>query len=200
MRISLPPTIQVSDCLTGSIAASSVFQAFDYALRMGAHVVSCSFGASYAYGFAPTAPAPSYHAQWTAAYVAALQPLASKVGVRSSKGGGLMVTTLQVLAGKVGGHSRGEALVRAGQSVMAQRCLPGHGLVMARRRLVMAWRLLVMARRHLVMAWSWPGGSWSWPGGSWSWPGHGPEAVVRKGFCSLGGILYPEPGCCKPWA
>ena len=89
MRISLPPIIQVSDCLTGSIAASSVFQAFDYALRMGAHVVSCSFGASYEYGFAPTAPAPSYHAQWTAAYVAALQPLASKVGVRPK---GLLVS------------------------------------------------------------------------------------------------------------
>ena len=103
MRISLPPTIQVSDCLTGSIAASSVFQAFDYALRMGAHVVSCSFGASYEYGFAPTAPAPSYHAQWTAAYVAALQPLASKVGVPGSG---------------IGGYSRGGLLVSSGQSVM----------------------------------------------------------------------------------
>jgi hypothetical protein len=64
--------------MTGAIQASVVFQAYDYALRMGAHIVSCSFGATYTYGFNPTTKAPSYHAQWTAAYVSALQPLSEK--------------------------------------------------------------------------------------------------------------------------
>eukprot|EP00955_Chlamydomonas_euryale_P105934 365669-Chlamydomonas_euryale.AAC.5 len=38
--------------------------------------VSMSFGSSYQYGFYPLAPAPSYHAEWTAAYARALAPLA----------------------------------------------------------------------------------------------------------------------------
>ncbi|GAX83405.1 hypothetical protein CEUSTIGMA_g10830.t1 [Chlamydomonas eustigma] len=70
--------LRVSDCMTGAIQASVVFQAYDYALKMGAHIISCSFGASYAYGFTPSTLAPSYHAQWTAAYVSALRPLSEK--------------------------------------------------------------------------------------------------------------------------
>lgn len=31
--------LRVSDCATGAIYASSVVSAFDYALRMGAHVI-----------------------------------------------------------------------------------------------------------------------------------------------------------------
>ncbi len=73
-----PSLVQVSDCMSGSIQASTAFQAFDYALKMGAHIVSCSFGGSYAYGFVPTTKAPAYHTQWSQAYVTALQPLASK--------------------------------------------------------------------------------------------------------------------------
>ena len=70
--------LKVSDCLTGAITASAVFSAFDYAAKMGAHVASCSFGSSYAYGFTPTAAAPSYQSQYTQAYKTAMQPLADK--------------------------------------------------------------------------------------------------------------------------
>ncbi|GAX83058.1 hypothetical protein CEUSTIGMA_g10484.t1 [Chlamydomonas eustigma] len=71
--------LRVSDCISGNIAASTVFQAFDYALKNGAHIVSCSFTPStYAYGFIALQPAPSYHAAWTSAYVTAMQPLANK--------------------------------------------------------------------------------------------------------------------------
>jgi hypothetical protein len=69
---------QVSDCLTGNIATSTVFQAFDYATRMGAHIVSASIGTTYEWGFTPTGPAPAYHSQWQAAYVSAMQPMSSK--------------------------------------------------------------------------------------------------------------------------
>ncbi|KAG1656865.1 hypothetical protein FOA52_008797 [Chlamydomonas sp. UWO 241] len=69
--------LKVSDC-TGAIPASAVFQAFDYATRMGAHVVSASIGGTYDYGFAPTQRAPSYHVQWDAAYRAAMSPMAAK--------------------------------------------------------------------------------------------------------------------------
>lgn len=72
------PPPQVSDCINGGISASTVFQALDYAHRMGAHVVSMAIGSTYQYGFSPTTPAPSYHAQWTASYQQALQPLADK--------------------------------------------------------------------------------------------------------------------------
>ena len=68
----------MSDCINGGISASTVFQALDYAHRMGAHVVSMAIGSTYQYGFTPTTPAPSYHAQWTASYQQALQPLADK--------------------------------------------------------------------------------------------------------------------------
>ncbi|GAX83406.1 hypothetical protein CEUSTIGMA_g10831.t1 [Chlamydomonas eustigma] len=71
--------LRVSDCISGNIASSTVFQAFDYALQNGAHVVSCSFAPStYSYGFYALSPAPSYHAAWTSAYVTAMQPLAAK--------------------------------------------------------------------------------------------------------------------------
>lgn len=53
---------QVSDCQDGSIFASAVAEAYDYALANGAHIVQCSFGMQYPSGFAPTAKAPWFHA------------------------------------------------------------------------------------------------------------------------------------------
>jgi len=64
--------------VTGSVPASAVFAAFDYAARMGAHVVSVSLGGRYAPGFVPTGPAPPYHASWDAAFEAAMAPLADR--------------------------------------------------------------------------------------------------------------------------
>ena len=69
---------QVSDCLSGNIASSSVFQAFNYAVRMGAHIVSCSFTSTYSYGFYPVAKAPSYLASQATAYSTAMKPLSDK--------------------------------------------------------------------------------------------------------------------------
>ena len=74
----MPVHLQVSDCLSGNIAAANVFQAFDYATRMGAHIVSCSFTSTYSYGFYALAPAPSYYAAQTAAYTTAMKPMANK--------------------------------------------------------------------------------------------------------------------------
>ena len=55
-----------------------MFQAFNYAVLMGAHIVSCSFTSTYSYGFYALAPAPSYYAAQTAAYTTAMKPLATK--------------------------------------------------------------------------------------------------------------------------
>lgn len=71
------PWVQILDCRS-SIFTSAVFQAFDYAMNMGAHVVSCSFGGRFAKGFVADSPAPSIHAGWTEAYRLALQPLADR--------------------------------------------------------------------------------------------------------------------------
>mmetsp|Transcript_32602 Transcript_32602/g.71993 ORF Transcript_32602/g.71993 Transcript_32602/m.71993 type:complete len:435 (-) Transcript_32602:1981-3285(-) len=70
--------LRVSDCIQDSIAASNVVKAMDYAARMGAHIVSCSFGNSYDWSFSPIGPAPTYHADWINTYNTAIKPLANK--------------------------------------------------------------------------------------------------------------------------
>ncbi|KAG1679174.1 hypothetical protein FOA52_000530 [Chlamydomonas sp. UWO 241] len=73
--------LRVANCVDGGFAASAVFRALDYAARMGAHVVSLSFASEYQYEFGKDrtlSPAPSWHAQWTASYKTALQPLSDK--------------------------------------------------------------------------------------------------------------------------
>lgn len=72
------PNTQVADCADGSIYASAVVAAYDYALRMGAHIVQCSFGMSYPDNFSPTSAAPWYNAGQIQVYVSAIQPLQSK--------------------------------------------------------------------------------------------------------------------------
>lgn len=52
--------IKITDCY-GDIWSSSVISAFDYAVKMGADVLSCSFGDIYPFGFVPDAPAPLFH-------------------------------------------------------------------------------------------------------------------------------------------
>eukprot|EP00798_Chlamydomonas_sp_ICE-L_P012853 gene12853-3566_t len=70
--------LRVSDCMSGSISASKVVEAYEYAAKMGAHIISCSFGTDYTWGFSAEGPAPSYHRQWYATYEQALKPLAEK--------------------------------------------------------------------------------------------------------------------------
>ena len=57
--------------------ASSIFQALDYALKMGANIISCSFSREYSSGFAPFWPPSPWeeHGQETAAFTKALEPL-----------------------------------------------------------------------------------------------------------------------------
>ena len=52
----MPCQQQVTDC-KGNFLMSSITKAFDYALKMGAHIVSCSFGPSYV-GNGPTGFSP----------------------------------------------------------------------------------------------------------------------------------------------
>lgn len=69
---------QVSDCSPdGAIYAAAVFRAFDYALRHGAQLVSCSFGRAYSTGFKPAGPPGPWedHRQQSDAYAKALAPL-----------------------------------------------------------------------------------------------------------------------------
>eukprot|EP00798_Chlamydomonas_sp_ICE-L_P011580 gene11580-34280_t len=70
--------LRVTDCLRGSISASNVVAAYDYAAAMGAHIISCSFGTDYPWSFSAEGPAPSYHRSWYATYEQALRPLAEK--------------------------------------------------------------------------------------------------------------------------
>ena len=53
---------KVSDCKTGGIEASTAAQAFNYAVKMGAHIISCSFEGpgGYSYGYYAISQAPSY--------------------------------------------------------------------------------------------------------------------------------------------
>lgn len=68
----------MADCFDGAIYASAVAQAMDYAMRMGAHVVSCSFGASLPWQFYPFRQAPFYEANFIKAYDRAIAPLQDK--------------------------------------------------------------------------------------------------------------------------
>lgn len=71
--------LRVSDCTPeGRLTSTAIFEAFDYAYRMGANIVSCSFGNNYPPRFHPMAPAPDYRLRNTRAYQAAMQPLADK--------------------------------------------------------------------------------------------------------------------------
>eukprot|EP00798_Chlamydomonas_sp_ICE-L_P009849 gene9849-7736_t len=71
--------LRVNDCDGGEIWATHAAQAFDYAAKNGAHIVSCSFGTTYVtQGFTAEGPAPSYHADWIRTYVVALKPLEDK--------------------------------------------------------------------------------------------------------------------------
>jgi hypothetical protein len=65
--------------MDGVIYGSSVFRAMDYAVRMGADVLSCSFSRQYAQGFAAVSPAPPWenHASETSGFTKAITPLAA---------------------------------------------------------------------------------------------------------------------------
>jgi len=81
--------LKVSDCTSGAIYAAAVFRALDYALRMGAHIVSCSFGRVYPQQFKPPGYAPPWedHQEQAAAYTRALTPLrAARVLVLAAAG------------------------------------------------------------------------------------------------------------------
>lgn len=64
----VPPTPpQVTDCQQ-SIYTSATTLAYDYAARMGAHIVSASYGSSdYVMGWSPLSEAPPWEASWIAA-------------------------------------------------------------------------------------------------------------------------------------
>ncbi|KXZ46875.1 hypothetical protein GPECTOR_40g609 [Gonium pectorale] len=82
--VGIAPKVKVM-CLKASVAASDsgafftshILKAYDYALRMGAHVVSCSFGPSQPN---PTPSPAEMEAMWTEArlYRTALEPLVKK--------------------------------------------------------------------------------------------------------------------------
>ncbi|GFH09954.1 peptidase_S8 domain-containing protein [Haematococcus lacustris] len=69
--------LRVTDC-RGSTMASTVVMALDYALRMGAHIVSMSLGMAYPYNFQPFSRAPSFVTQQQRPFLAAITPLAAK--------------------------------------------------------------------------------------------------------------------------
>lgn len=52
--------IKITDCY-GDIWSSSVISAFEYAIKMKADILSCSFGDIYPYGFKPEDKAPAFH-------------------------------------------------------------------------------------------------------------------------------------------
>ena len=62
----------------GSQSAARAYEAYDYANKMGAHIVCNSFGNPYPAGV-PQEPAPSYHEQWQRQYKCAawLLPVAA---------------------------------------------------------------------------------------------------------------------------
>jgi subtilisin family serine protease len=54
---------QVADCQDGTMYMSAIASALDYAVRMGAHIVSMSIGMSLPYGFAPNSQVSGAAAQ-----------------------------------------------------------------------------------------------------------------------------------------
>ena len=71
--------LKISDCTNaGRLTSTAIFEAFDYATKMGADIVSCSFGNDYPLRFYPMASAPEYRRRNTRAYEAALKPLSDK--------------------------------------------------------------------------------------------------------------------------
>jgi hypothetical protein len=88
--MSARPWLQVADCTDGTIWASAVFAAFDYALKKGANIVSCSFANVYADGFTPVTAPPFGQSQQNSGYAAALKPLAA-AGVLVVAAAGMMV-------------------------------------------------------------------------------------------------------------
>ena len=93
--------LKVSDCISGSFSSAAIFKAFDYAHKMGAHIVSCSFTSGNpglpGQPFFPISRAPvNPNAQWTASYVTAMQPLANK-GILTVVAAGNDATNLDLL-------------------------------------------------------------------------------------------------------
>eukprot|EP00879_Flechtneria_rotunda_P033103 GHRR01036636.1.p1 GENE.GHRR01036636.1~~GHRR01036636.1.p1 ORF type:complete len:1113 (+),score=386.06 GHRR01036636.1:209-3547(+) len=69
--------LSVADCIDGTIYASAVAQAMDYALKMGAHVLSCSFSNSFPLALQPSGPPGPWDtsSSQTATFVRAAKPL-----------------------------------------------------------------------------------------------------------------------------